>query len=646
MDTLETLPPLQDDRTPQTVDELWAGFNPRAEPVDVEILKAWEEDGIVLQVLRYRIGIFKGKKAMMAGVYGYPKDGRDLPGLVQIHGGGQYANANACLTNAKRGYATISISWAGRIEAPDYRVTPDEVKLFWEDKTDDPNYRVITDWGSVDGYHHPCRCGEGFGKVDPDEWTLDASPSPRNNSWFLCALGARRGLTFLEQQPEVDGDRLGVYGHSMGGKLAVMVAGTDNRVKAAAPSCGGISHRQDDNELLQATICDDAYLKHITCPIIFLSPANDFHGRIDDLPRSTYEIQTREWRATCAPHHNHQDTAPYEVATQVWMDHILKKTLNCPQTPRTNLDLRTADGTPSITVTPDRSRAIRTVEVYYTQQGQEDGKPDDRDNTMNRFWHYAATTKQDDTWTAELPILDTDRPLWVYANVLYELDAPISGAGFYYGDYTAGAFNLSSLVHLVSAAELKEAGVKASRQPALMIETFEGDWEKAWFTYRPAEWARTTHKVYDPQWAAPGGTGDAPVLQETGEQGNVGRETFPATAKLALEVRCDDPNTLVVTLDTFAAEVSLLGGSDWQHVTLSPRDFRNPAAEVLEDWSDIKSLRLSAQETLWKDVDGEQKSLEAGAEWKGEPPTFRNLQWRQESSAYPTATQSQPTGAT
>ena len=33
----------------------------------------------------------------MAGVYGYPKGGKKLPGLVQIHGGGQYADYKAPL---------------------------------------------------------------------------------------------------------------------------------------------------------------------------------------------------------------------------------------------------------------------------------------------------------------------------------------------------------------------------------------------------------------------------------------------------------------------------------------------------------------------------------------------------------------------
>jgi hypothetical protein len=221
----DSLPPLKDGQAPRSYENLWAGYDPCREPLDVEVLKQWKEDGVVLRVVRYRIGIFTGQKAMMAGVYGFPEGGTKLPGLLQIHGGGQYADSKAPLTNAKRGYATLSIAWAGRISAPGYTVNPDGVKLFWEGQSRDPRYKLTTDWGPLDGYHAPCRNpGNDFGSVKPAAWTLDVVESPRNNPWFLCTLGARRGLTFLQQQPEVDRDRLGVYGHSMGGKLTVLTA--------------------------------------------------------------------------------------------------------------------------------------------------------------------------------------------------------------------------------------------------------------------------------------------------------------------------------------------------------------------------------------------------------------------------------------
>lgn len=590
---------------PQSFEKMWTGFDPQAEPLDIEILKEWEEDGVVLKVLRYRIGVFKGQKAMMAAVYGYPKAGTSLPGLVQIHGGGQYAHYNACLTNAKRSYATISISWGGRIDAPGYQVTPDEVKLFWAGETDNPKYKVITDWGALDGYHHPNRNDKNSNWVNlsPAVWTLDNVESPRNSNWFLCTVGARRALTFLEQQAEVDGDRLGVYGHSMGGKLTVMTAGADDRIKAAAPSCGGISDRDKSDELLRDTIRDAVYLKRVSCPIILLSPANDFHGRINDLPESVDEIQTADWRITSSAHHNHQDTAEYEVATQLWMDQHLKGTFTFPQTPKTELMLKTASGVPSIMVKPDTSRSILYIDVYYTQQGKMDGQQDDRDNTMARFWHHAPATKEGDTWTAELPVFSTEMPLWVYANAVYPLDEPVTGAGYYYGTYTSTKFNLSSLVHLASTDELQAAEVKAVLKPSPMIETFASGWEKQWFTYRPVDWARATHKVYDPLWAALAG------------------------AKLALEIRCEQPNKLVVSLDEAAAEVALKGGQKWQSVVLSAADFLNAANETMEDWTGIRTLRLGAGERLQREVNGEQIVVELGTEWKGADPEFRNLQW-------------------
>ena len=50
---------------------------------------------------------------MMAEIYCFPEGGTNLPGLLQIHGGGQSANVYAVLTNAKRGYACISLNWGG-----------------------------------------------------------------------------------------------------------------------------------------------------------------------------------------------------------------------------------------------------------------------------------------------------------------------------------------------------------------------------------------------------------------------------------------------------------------------------------------------------------------------------------------------------
>ena len=595
----ETLPPITNGNPPQNRSEVWAGFDPRSEPLETEILHEWEEDGVVLQVLRYRIGVFKGQKAMMAAVYGYPKGAKDLPGLVQIHGGGQYADYRAPLTNAKRGYATLSISWAGRINAPDYTVTPKEVKLFWDNKNNDPAYRVTTDWGALDGYHAPSRYdGAAFNGIQPADWTIDSIESPRNNPWFLSALGARRALTFLEQQPEVNPEKLGVYGHSMGGKLTVLTAGSDDRVKAAAPSCGGVSGRFDDNSLLRETLGDGAYLPNITVPIIFLSPSNDFHGRIHDLQTALKEIRSDEWRVTCSPHHNHQDNAAYEVATQLWFDEHLKDSFRWPKTPETTLALQTPNSIPALSVHPDLSSPVVSVEIYYTQ----DASPHkDHYGVIKRCWNYAHAEKKGDVWSAELPLSSDTRPLWVYANVKYDLEKSVRGAGYYYKIYSADQFNVSSPMHMVSTEALKQAEVFPTRQATLDIESFDEDWEKEWFTYKPEQWGIRTHKVNDPLLTA------------------------PEIAQISLEVSAEQENMLVIGMDSHASEVPLQGGNVWQRILLSPSDFKDARGDQLQGFHGVQELRLIDQETLR--ARRPDATRRVGVQWKGAAPSFRNIKW-------------------
>jgi len=601
----ETLPPLVDGKAPQNYEELWKGFDPRKEPLDVEVLKEWEEGNVVIRIVRYRIGIFKGKKAMMAAVYGFPKGGKSLPGLLQIHGGGQYADSKAVVTNAKRGYATISIAWAGRISSPKYRVSPKEVKLFWENKTEDPAYKVTTDWGALDAYHAPSRNGKDAFASIPDgsqEWTLDDVPSPRNNSWFLVTIGARRALTFLEQQPEVHPPSLGVYGHSMGGKLTIATAASDKRVIAAAPSCGGISDRYNLDPLHSKTIGDSPALQHVICPTIFLSPANDFHGHINNLRDTIQEMCCAEWRVTCSAHLNHRDYPENEVATQLWFDKRLKGSFEWPKTPKTELELK-PNSMPILKVFPDTSKKILGVEVYYTQQGKVGKEP--RINRMAQFWHHAKVFKfrKGDPIQAGLPLYSTDLPLWVFANVIYALDEPITGAGYYYGEYTTKKFNLSSLIEIVSAKELQAAKVQTGLKPSLTIEKFEEDWEKEWYYYANDGWGIRTHKVYHPIWKAPEG------------------------ATLAMEVKAGKENLLLVGLDDHVAEVELKGDSKWQMVTLSLCDFKDVNEASLETWDGLKELRLLPKDTLRSKDRKNRTTRKVGGEWQGEPPLFRNLRW-------------------
>ena len=564
----ETLPPLKDGKAPQTFSELWAGFDPQKEPLDVEVLQQWEEDGVVLKVIRFRVGIFKGKKAMMAAVYGYPKGVTKVPGLVQIHAGGGAGTQEPVMANAKEGYATISIAWDGRIRSSGYPIDNEAKQLFWDNKKDDPKYRPTTDWGDLPGFFFPRR----YQDHKAPERRLDPVDSARNSSWFLWAMGARRAITFLQQQPEVDGDRIGVYGHSMGGELTVAVAGSDSRVKAASPSCGGLTGDKPVDPLSNIRAH-----KRITCPILFLIPTNDFHGRIHDLPPSVERLTTNEWRVVSMPHRNHSNDPPHLASVTLWFNQVLKNEFRMPRNPETRLALDTADGTPVFSVTPDDSRKILSVEIYYTQQ--DDSDYTGRVTAMTKYWQYAPAQESEGTWTAPLPLFSTDRQLWVYADIAYALDREVFVSGF--GSViSCDAFNLSSLLRMVSADQLKAAGVTASTKPDLLIEDFQGDWEKEWFAKGANR--RKTFKLRTPQYQA------------------------PPDGRLGIEVQSEKKGRMQLGMEmekeSYSHGISIDGDSQWRQVVLSPSDFRNRNGETLKDWNGVDIVISLPRDWTWRDL--------------------------------------------
>lgn len=460
----DTLPPIKNGIAPSTVEETWAGFDPRKEPLDVEVLKEWEEDGVIVKVIRFRVGTFKGKKAMLAAVYGYPKGAKNLPGLVQIHGGGQSAQSSFVVKDAKNGYATISIAWAGRIHSTQYKVTNKEKEAFWTGNTENPDYLVTTDWGAVDAYHHHCRFkGNNFVQNPPSESTVDPVQSPRNSGWFLATMGARRAITFLEQQRQVDQNRIGVYGMSMGGKLTVLTAGADSRIKAAAPACGGLSDLSSGRAL--PGVADDSYLKRISCPTIIMTPSNDFHSKVQDVPAAVNSLNTKDWRVVSSPNRNHGDRSEYSVGTLLWFNQHLKGTFKMAQTPELKVSLKSKNRIPVVLVKADASQDIRALDVYYTQDGLK--KP------VDKFWSLAKPIKKKGVTMFELPLSSTDKPLWIYADVEYALGRTVEGVGYSGEKVETDSYHLASVVEMIPAKTIEHAGLIATVDESKLNEDFD-----------------------------------------------------------------------------------------------------------------------------------------------------------------------------
>jgi len=592
---------------PQSLAGLWAGFDPRQGALETEVLKEWEQDGVVCRIVRYQVGVFKGEPSRVAAFYAFPKGGSKLPALLEMHGGGQSASLSSVVTWARRGFASVSINWGGN-------------KMSLGQETwGGPQ----TDWGRLDATHPPQRnqVNHFAGPLTPDEYTLDAVESPRNSNWFVVLMAARRAITFLEQQPEVDATRIGAHGHSMGGKLTTNLAGIDQRIKAAVPSCGGSGDLLESESVVPggsrtrrtamelACISDNAYIPLITCPVLWLSPTNDFHAHLDNMAWNWRQVPDDRVRFSIAPHLNHRHTDEHALTEYLWFEEHLKgAAFKMPQTPKLALELKTADGVPRLTVTPDESQPVLRVDIYDSHDP----------HALTRFWRDARAVKAGSQWQAECPVMNLGQPLFAYANVVYQTPASYQAGPHASGRGLSSTFAISSRVLSAAPAQLQAAGVKATDTPSRMIDDGTRGWHD-WYLLNwdhPPLWTATTRKLKDPKWRGPDG------------------------ATLCFEVQCVSDNQLVLTFNCnawgammpgkpavdYTVVKALKGSPDWQVVSVNLSELSATDPEVtapLANWQTVTEFSLSPKGETVKN--GQRVKVE-GIPWKGSR-AIRNLRW-------------------
>ena len=594
---------------PQTLNQLWDGYAvlDKTTQLDVEVLREWEQDGVVCRIVRYQVGVFKGAPSRVAGFYAFPKGGMKLPAILEMHGGGQSASLNSVVTYAKRGYAGISINWGGN-------------KMSLGQETwGGPQ----TDWGKLDATHPPQRnqANHFAGALSPDEFTLDAVESPRNSNWFLVLMAARRAITFLEQQPEVDATRIGARGHSMGGKLTTNLAGIDQRIKAAVPSCGGSGDLVESEAVVPggsrtkrtamelACVSDNAYLPLITCPVLWLSPTNDFHAHIDNMAWNWRSLPDDRVRFSISPHLNHHHTDEHAITEYLWFDQHLKgAAFQMPRTPQITLELKTSDGLPRITVTPDDSQPVQRVDIYYSLDP----------HALTRFWRDAKAVKSSKQWHAACPVMTLSQPIFAFANVVYETPAAYRTGPQAAGRGNSATFAISSRVLSAAPARLQAAGVKPTDKPDRSIDDGARGWQD-WYRLNwghPPLWTATTRKLKDPKWRGPDG------------------------ATLHFEVKSESDNQLVLTFNCNAWGAMLPGkptvdytvvkklnaSQDWQTVSVKLSELAATDPKVtapLANWQTVTEFSISPSGTTVKDG---QKLKADGKAWQG-PREIRHLRW-------------------
>ncbi len=411
----ETFTKYEPGNVPQNVVDLWKNFDARKEPLDVTVVKEWKADGVVTRYVTFKVGSFKGADARIAAYYSFPDNKKQKnAAFVWSHGGGQRAERGRGIYFAKQGFATVDINWLGR---------PME-----------PGIDINTDWGKVDPTQGPRFYSKALRKgwkrnLQPDEHSIDPVASPRNSNWFLLTVAARRAITFLEQQPEVDPHRIGFSGFSMGGMITALTA-IDSRIKAVVPFVGGSGFKFLDFpggiegssirahflnlELYKNTVDASAYWPLVECPVLFISSSNDFHSTFERIYQSMALLKHGDWRVSTNIHQNHGPGPEQWVLLNKWFNQHLKGIdQNIPVTPPSTFDV--SGGTATFTVTPADQNRLTDTEIYFSYDP----------NSRTRFWNKADAKRSGakrsvPRWSVQLPVYD-DLPLYVFALCRYRL---------------------------------------------------------------------------------------------------------------------------------------------------------------------------------------------------------------------------------
>lgn len=588
---------------PQSVEELWADFDPRKEALETEVIREWKEDGGVFRHVRYLIGTFKGRPARMAAIYGFPAKAREkLPAVMHIHGGGQRAFRHEVKLLVGRGYAALSVNWGGSGDGKAPFNSPEGAQ------PGDPD----TDWGAVD----PTQLNvPGYQSMlpGPGQYFEDRE-HPKNCNWYLLTLGCRRGLTFLEKQPEVDAKRLGVHGYSMGGNLTMYVAGTDHRVRAAVPAVGGQGWRwqehefnggharqeqiQGDVEVFRHTLSFESYAPLIRCPVLHRSATNDFHGWMDDVYRTNALIPAQPLRFSWSPHLNHRLTPTVAVTMPLWFDHYLKGGTALPETPESGLALVPQ---PVLRVTPAKHEwPVARCEIYYSID------PDPR----ARFWRSAEVVRDGGSFTGVLPLHSHDTPLFAFANVYYTLPKPESLAAIPGNREPVTEACLSSLLHSRTPADLKQASTALTAKATPLIDDFSRGF-RDWYVLNEGNLTHQqfwTRKVADPLWRSAQGDSMRLTLQ------------MAQTNRITIVLQQNEWRSYRGPKKTFVCAREIPGAEAAQTLTLTLADFMSPDGPP-KSWAEMDQLGLCA-------FFAEPGRPASNAPlWKGPAPRYLRVEW-------------------
>jgi hypothetical protein len=441
---------------------------------------------------------------------------------------------------------------------------------------------------------------------------LKMSPTPLHNPWYHWMLACRRGLTFLESQSEVDGDRLGIFGISVGGTLTWGVASVDSRVKAAVPiyGCGWefypyppdtTSPVDDDLKLWRQLIAPESHAARITCPILWLNATNDFHGRMDLGFLTLAMVKSPVRGQVFTPNYDHHIEPEEARSLPQFMDRHLRQIGDeWPATPGLEF---VGNGVPTMRMSPANPDFVDHVDIFYCLNN---------DWPTTRFWRAVDDVRREgNVFAGSAPFLEVGDVLFAFGNVSYESGVRVS----------------SSLVRQSTATLV---GAEPTLRRDDLIDAMNDSTAWCWV---PAYTDPSRDNRFFAAWNGEAGergfTLDPKTFHYPGEMSfhfgtrKIGDPQFRGIGRSLLQLDClsgHEPTSLTVRVRSrnvgepereYSATSDLpVGEGNWKTWEWQAAQFKDAAGSGLTNWDRVEHFIVS------------------GTSPANRPPVFKRLRWK------------------
>jgi len=344
---------------------------------------SWGENSNGVRQVYYPGENYKGKQTKVFAYYGKPEGQGPFPAMLLVHGGGGKAFPDWVKHWNIRGYCALAMDLAGN----------------------GPKGRLP----------------EGGPDQGDEEKFQDFKDDNLKDMWTYHAVAAvLRGHSMMASFPEVDRNKIAVTGISWGGYLTCIIAGMDDRLKAAVPvyGCGYLhensvwkENRLDKMDALRRekwvrNFDPSTYLPGVTCPIMFINGTNDFAYPLDSY-KKCYDLVKEKKTLSVKVRMPHGHIWTFKEV-DAFIDSLLKGTKSLAKIE----NLETKDGTAFVKV--QSTIPIKNAMLHFAiNEGP----------WQKRLWKSIPANISDGVASAKLPM---DKPIVYYISLIDEQGLEVS----------------------------------------------------------------------------------------------------------------------------------------------------------------------------------------------------------------------------